>query len=684
MSGQYEEWQTTLVAAFLTPREGPVVFFVDETELRRLCPDTPNVVDNLSAAVRSELQPDAGQSMFGRVMASYQRWRRGPRLDAPPVLPVIAITVLAATMMRSDANARSTNYYLRLAELLARDDTAESIETVRNDLRQGDAFLDVVDMWRGLHKWIESQDGAVGTSTIHDHTHFQRIGYPLSQAIVRQSDRTALTRFFHAINLDPDAAPDDRVLFKSLIVWTEGGQSGLSESFIRALSDAELRTLVISVARAHAQAWDGRVLTSDGSRRIAMRLGVDLHTWQARWLFPVPPDEPESISVLDSQSKQEVTLTARPGSDYYAADGSPAVTPERLLSGFRLRGNEFTAEFPASPVLFLRRDPQTGALTSAIGILPFEEHLVAVSAAHVADFQEVLSHAAVEGWSSVPQRRSALLSGYALYKDVRFKDDHALKRALGRFPGLRRVGVAPPVVPRARLVRGLPLATSISSRHYLVGGEPDLLIPPQVDRRRVTVMIDGRREQLEANGFPLELRRFIGEAGSHVVNADGDELSFTTLQEGPQIVPPSRVPSLGWMSDVEISDQGPTFVVTGACVSYRAKSTSLVMARRGRDESWLLLDHGRAERVTEPSPPAFLDTFDVELHLPQFEVNAPSTARWLAQRRGDRWHLTAIAPAATRKYELDFNVLEAWKRACKDTNGAQLWKAQLSMAARTM
>lgn len=679
MTGEYEEWQSLLSDAFLLPHDGPTVLFLDDSEITRLLPGAEDAGRHLAEAVRTRVRPSEGRSMFSSVTAAYQQWQRGSQAGPPPVLPVIAITVLAATRMRSDSEARSTNYYLRLAQALLPDTDPGAIETLRNNLREGGAFLDAVEMWRGLHAWIEAQDGTVGISTIRDHPHLQRIGYPLSQALVRQSDRMTLTRFFQALDFTPGSAPEAGVILGALDIWTAALQNRLSDAFMRALSDTDIRPLLAAVVEAHAQAWDGRVLTSDGRQRIAMRLSIDLDAWEVRWLFPIPPGGPEALTVLSPDSEQEVGLTDTVGLGYYAARGAPAVSPELLLSGMRLRGGEFTAEFPPSPVIFLRPDPQTGTWSSVPGMLPFEEHLVAISGAHAGEFQQVLREAAAEGWRLIPQRGSVLLPSYALFQNVRFTDGQALELVLSRLPGLRRIGVTPAVIPRARLVRGLPIATTISATHYLVGGEPDLLLPSGPDPRPATVTLDGRREHLQANGFPLELRRFISDTGRHIVDADGQELAFTTLEEGPDPAQPAGTAILGWTSAAQMSGSGQALAVVGARVASITGMTA-VLARRSRDESWLLHDDGRTEGIAEPAPPHFLSSIDVEIHSPYFEISAPASARWLAQRRGARWHLTEVGPADPNEYNLDIDVLDAWRRACSDANGAQLWKLQLSMS----
>lgn len=682
MAGEYEEWQSLLSATFLLPHNGPTLFFIDDSELARLRPDVKDPAGDLAEAVCSRLRLADGRSMFSTITADYRQWERGPWSEAPPVLPAIAITVLAATRMRSDAEARSTNYYLRLAQALSPGASASSIGMLRNDLGVGGAFLDVVEMWRGLHAWIEAQDGYVGTSTIRDHPHLQRIGYPLSQALVRQSDRLTLTRFFHALDFDSGSVPAIGVILGALDIWTAAAQNSFSESFMRALRDTDIRPLLAAVVEALAQAWDGRVLTSDGMQRIAMCLSIDLEAWKVGWLFPVPPGKPEALTLITPDGEQRVGLTLTAGSDYYSVMEEATVNPELLLSGVRFRGSEFTAEFPALPVIFLRPDPQTGAWSSVAGMLPFEEHLVIISGAYVADFRQALHEAAVEGWRLIPQRGVALVPGYAMFERVRFMNGQALELALSRLPRLRHIGVAPATVPRARLVRGLPITTSISATHYLIGGEPDLLLPFGPDPRLATVALDGRREQLQANGFPLELRRFLSGLGRHIVYADEQELVFTTLDEGPDPARPPGTAALGWTSNTQMGGSDRALVVVGALVTEMTSVTPM-LARRGRDESWLLHDDGRTERLAEPAPPGFLASIDIGIHSPCFEISAPASALWLAQRRDTRWHLTEIGPANPKDYDLHIDVLDAWKRACRDSNGAQLWALQLSMAKGT-
>lgn len=675
----YEQWQKLLADVFLHPHHGPTVFFVDDSELGRLNPGEDSA-RNLSAAVRCRLRLTAGRSMFNPLLMAYRRWQRGPKVEPPPVLPVIAISVLAATRMRSDKAARSTNYYLRLAQTILPDGTDSGLEALRRDLEERRAFLHVVDMWVGLHHWIEGQQGDVGTSTIPEVPHPSRIGYPLSQALVRQSDRASLTRLFQALNLSPGDSPSPETLLRALDIWAEDGRNRLSEAFMGALADSQMRSLLGSVVVAHARAWDGRVVTSEGKQNIAVKLSIDLDTWQTRWLFPVPKGGPRTLVLAGQEESQGVTLSAVEGREYYTDHNAPAVTFSRVCSGFQLRGGEFAAVFPPSGLVFFSPDPQTGAWSSVPGMVPYEEHVVAVISQHAVDFRRLLEEAAAEGWRRVPQRRSFLIEGYELFQRVRFFDGQALRDVLSRLPGLRTIGAVSEVVPRAKLVHGLPVASSISAHHYLSGGAPDLLLPFGREHRIATVTLDGRRDRVPANGFPLPIRRFVDEAGRHVVQADGQELVFTTVGEGPDPAPPAGTARLGWTSSGQMSESNQADAAVMGALVPGITATGTVLGLRGRDESWLLHEDGHGEKVAEPPPPRFLSSIDIEFYSPVFEIGVASTARWLAQRRGPLWRLTEIGPASPKHYEVEIDLLDGWKRACTDTNGARLWKMRLQIA----
>jgi len=674
---RYSWWQRVLADAFFAPQDGPVVLFIDDDELRKIAPGMDDPAGDLARSVRKVSSHTPGE-YFSRATRMQRLWKLGDRASPPPVLPVLALTVLAATRMRSDGQALSTNYYRRLAESIEPGATTSRVTQLKGEV-DGDAFLDVVGMWCTLDDWIGEQSGRIGVSTIRTHERLTRIGYPQSQALLTRSDRAELTRFFAALNIRESGLPDESSMLRALEVWTTARQNRLGDTFMAALHSAETKGLIGSVVLACAAAWDGQVVTKDGRRRIAIQLGIDFEEWSTSWLFPLQGEATDSI-LLDGLAHVggRVALVGNPPSQYYLAEGPPAVTTELVTQGFRLQGSAYAAEFPKAEVLIFARDADTGGWSSTAGITPYETHVVAATAAKSAAVSRVLTAAAETGWIPRKQGARPLLPGFVLYEGVRFTDDVALQHALSDEPDLRALGVAPTLIPLARFVRGLPLDREFAPSHYLVGGEPDLLLPTEEEPKLVVLSLGGKEEVVTANGFPFEVRRFPSFEGATEVIADGQKLTFTLLEESVVEATPKGTATLGWRDDGRLTEAPESPLVIGAVVA-RTTDPPTVICRRGRDETWLLLDGGGAQQLVEPSPPVFTNAVGFSFTPGYFEAPASQSAHWLAQRSGANWHLIRLSPGAPQDVKATFDVLATWKRTAEST-GSALWEIRLGLA----
>lgn len=677
MDDRYLRWQNTLSDAFLTEQSGALVLFVDDEELRRIAPDLDDPAADLALAVRDASSKSPG-AYFSRIETQHKLWRQGDRTAPPPTLPVLALTVLAATRMRSDGQALSTNYYWRLAESLNPEASHSQLTALRDEVA-GQTFQDVAGMWSSLDKWVAAQGGRVGASTIRTHERLTRVGYPQSQALLTRGDRAELTSFFTALNLSKTSLPDEETMLRALEVWTTRSQNRLGETFMAALKDDKTRGLIAAVVLAFASAWDGHVITRDGRRRIGIRLGIDLDEWTIEWLFPVQ-DDVESSIVLDGlgPSAEQISLTHQPPYRYYIAEHCPPVSPELVRQGLHLRGRHFAAEFSKADVLIFAQDAQTGAWSTTAGITPFETHIIAAISSESVAVARVLTNAAEDGWTPRRQGTDALLPGFNLFQDVRFKNDKALQGALAEEPGLRLLGVAPTLVPRARFVRGLPLDRDLAPNHYLVGGEPDILLPTPEVSDAVVLSLNGVEDLIMANGFPFEVRRLRYSEGDVDVVADGQSLRFTLHAESAIEATPVGTGALGWSREGGLTATVEDTQVVGAVVS-GPPDAPVVLGRRGRDETWLLLDGGEALRCAEPGLPTFTQRAGFSYEPAYFEVQVRPSAQWLAQRTGLDWQLTRLTPGTPRAVKASFAVLETWART-RDASGATFWTLQLGIA----
>ena len=631
----YSEWQSLLARAYFGKRDVPVVFFAADDELERVAPAAQEftAAEALAHAVLLFVRLEDGVNMFAPLRGLRNAWRAG-RTGPPPTLPLLALTVLAATRMRRDVEASSANYYLRMAQALLPGGDPAQVQDARSHL-PGAFERDVTPMWRELHEWMARSHGQFGRSTVRAHPHLTNIGYPLSQALVRASDKALLTRFFAAIDVVGSGVPSEGALLSYLRLWAVRHRN-LSETLRSALEDESLSAMIGPIVAALASAWDGRVVTPEGRRRLEVRLFLDLEGWQGRWMVKVG----ERVDLSGSVGGTTCTITAMPASfgAYASMDGAPSPTGAVVGEGFRLDGAGVSAEFVGVRLAAMRQDADAGGWLSCEGIEPYANHLLAAHPELAATVKEVLTQAADAGWRSLPQRAGdALLAGYSLFRKVRFSDRQKLDDALARLPGHAKQVLRPAVTARPRLASGLPLVRSVASGCYLAGGEPDLLLPVADETRAVSVAFDGVNQTFTASGFPIPLSVLPGiELGAHQVEADGESLRFTVLDRSPADGPAPGTGNLRW--DPEVGVLGTAGGPGGICGPHAPDGVCDVeplLVRRGASESWWLHPDGTCTASAEPERAAFLEA--AGLRSVFYEAVRPSTAAWLVQKRRREW-----------------------------------------------
>lgn len=677
---RYAQWQEILARAFLGAHPGvPLVFFVDDDELRRLAPGSTNPAGDLAAAVAELVYPQRGAAMFAALGRATARWDSSAEDQPPATLPVLALSVLAATRMHTDEQARSSNYYLRLAQALLPGAPAADVDATRLALRGG-AFIAVAKMWQDFDRWLGERGGSAGISTIRDHPEHTRIGFPLSQALVRRSDRAALTRFFEALEISQLGVPSSDALLEYLRIWAARPR-GLGEAFRRLLADDTLRPLLQPLVRGLAETWDGRVVTMEGLTHLDIAVVLDLERWAAWWAIPGGrgPAHDTLVGTI-AGIPVEIAITRDPYSGLFRLSGVPVVNSQALHDGVRLRGATCVAELAPIRILVLSEDSDAGGWLSTRSIVPFREHVIAASADLANDVECVLQRAAKSGWRRVRQpAERPLLAGYVLFLDIIFDDPDELDDALATVPALLSAAIRPDSTTRARLVNGLPLARPISRDCYLAGAEPDLLLPVGDLRRFVDATLDGTEQDppFLASGFPIELRR-IGPLlpGLHVIEADRDNLRFTVLRTNPS-THTSGTAELGWDGQGEIRADLAEPMVCGAAVEGQDAFEPLLV-RRGPGRVWLIHKNGHCSSVIEP-PPVVEPLSQIRgFSGYYFELNPPRSAAWLAEQRGSSWKMRGICRQEPEFASLDVGSRLVWSAlALHGPDGDPLWQLYL-------
>ncbi|MER6936441.1 hypothetical protein ABTX24_07340 [Nocardioides sp. NPDC127514] len=650
LAPEYARWQARLAHEFLDGHAGqPVVMFVDCDELQRLADDTEDGPRSLAAAVRSLVNIQRRGAMFRRACLAEKLWRQGPRTSPPPTLPILALSVFAASEMRTDASGARHNYYTRLARAFLPDGADHEVEDLRLVLRQ-QGSLDLTTLWQGFDAWLSEQAGAFGTSTIREDPDLRRIGYPLSQTLVRRSDRAVLTRFFDRMNLTRAGVPGPDALLSLLKVWTHRRSHGFSERFVEALDETAMHVYLKPLIHGLAVAWDGKVVTAEGLRRLEIRLAIDLDEGKAWWVVPAVSDLPGDIveGRVDG-TPFTALLTPDDHSSLYAADDLPPVMPIALQHGFSARGSSCVAEYQPSKFLAFIESAHAGGWMSVDALEAYEEHVVAVTTDFASAVEQALGTAADTGWRKVADAiANNILSGYAIYFRVTFSDRDALTAAIRRLPGAAVGQIRLGTTVRPRLINGLPLFKRVSRNTYLAGGEPDLELPVGTEPRTVDVVLDGSPPQgIPASMFPFPFAR-LGpyEPGTHAIEADGETLPFY-VSPGPDAdwIPPG-LGSLAWVDD-QLREATGGSDVCGAMTAATDSSNKTILARRGALENWLVDHRGHVTELAEPPAPTCLEHASFMF----FDVS-PDRGAWLLQRRTTGWQAVRLRVAEPAFHEL--------------------------------
>ncbi|UJP40258.1 hypothetical protein [Cellulomonas palmilytica] len=675
---RYSWWSDSIRRAYFDQAGKPCVLAVDDAELGRLAPDRDDAVADLVQAVLRVGGAPTSSDFFPGVMARFQRWRIGGRVELPPVLPLLALSVLAAHRMHGDGTYSKSNYYIRLSELLAAGGAPGGPEEIRAQVER--RFGRVAEMWQGLDEYLRRHPEH-GESTIPERPRLTIIGYPMSQALVRRSDRAVLTQFFSRLRLGTQRDMPRDLVLANLRLWASRPR-GFSEPFVRAINSADLEPLVIPIVLSLLHSWDGQVLGPEGRTQVAARLVIDPDRWSSSWVVQAAADIGDTFTGTIDRRSVEVQVLRSEGASYAPLEGLPSTPGSLCRSGFELRGDQATVVARGARLVFFAEDPALGAWLSRGSMSPYEEHIVAASADISSSFREALETAADPGWREVRQRpESPLLVGYVIYRKVRFSRDAPLDSTLQKLPSLATAGLRPDHTARARFVNGLRVARGVSSNCYLTGCAPDLLLPSGAESRPVIVTLDGVNQQFRATGFPIPLRRVSGlEPGPHNVEVEGETLTFHLVRDDPAPENATGAEGLAWDTGGSLSTATVDALARGAVVA-GVDILRPIFAQRGQDESAVIHRDGHWQRVIEPGRPAFLK--DQVSPSPRFELQAPPSAVWLAQRRGVRWRVLKLAEEAPAfsADSLSASDRDAWRRLVG--NGPEhdtLWWAYLQAA----
>lgn len=659
----YDKWQSKLFDEFFPTNrpDEPVIMFLDDEELMRICPGLPNPVESLTSAVLAELRQTDKPTVFDRIERRLTSWRKGPQDQAPPCLPLLAVTVIAGSRMRRDGDFASSAYYPRLVSLMTSGTNSLTATGIQKH------FDVVAEMWQTLDEWIERNQDLVGASTIRTHETFNRIGYPLSQTVLKASDRERLSGFFDRLHVDRNSKSSPDQLLAKLRLWLDKPR-GFSPAFVDLVQQGSGNPLLLAVIAKLATEQPSGLAAAESQVRLDLSLRIDPEDWSINWVIPVHA----RLEKHELKQDNGALLSIRKpdyGSVYDVVTGSLPQDALLINHRFRATGTRAVLIKKVHQLWILRIDPQSGHWQSVSDVSPGEQHLLVVQESDVEEMNGLLVACAAPGYWKF---RGKLFPGWAVYVDVCFVESIDLSAA-GSFNSLGQLLKSPPT-SQARLMNGLKLRTDIGGRHYLLGGEPDVKLPEESSTEYVQVVLDNKLPgtRMKPNGsiFPL---RLVGpfDEGKHVVSVGDSKLEFFVHSSGSA--------AQRQMTERNYHDVG--FPGSGT----KEEAPHYVLCRRGREAAvWFVDSAGLVRRCAEPSMSPSLT-----------RLGFPTSYRWkMPVPKGSSWVLTEWAGKLSKPQRIaadppNFGVLDAsaqafWRRVTQETisNPDPLWRAYLSQSIK--
>lgn len=399
---RYERWNDEIAAVIFSPMAAGMPVYLDLeddvlTEIGQAAePESIDAGTALIATVRQTLDLNEGPSkVFRRHLLRLDSWESTDRLDAPPVLALLAALSLAAENMQAADGMAANNYYGRLAELLHLDDheTKLFIDAYRKKQPATDRFVSA-RLWESLNDWLERLEGNRGLPTAYavSHTH---VGLPLSQALVRSVDRDKFREVFGFNGLAPHSSLPPAEMEELLSYWVDRNPSPVSNNLQAMwLADSTARERIIDVARLCLEAWDGTYegtlsSTSGGPPRIdAVRVKALVRTFPRHQLdlnivVPARTDpHDETVDAINTDGEVLGTLPLIPSSSGWLTLANPTdVDTRSLLEGhvaLRREGQDAPMRRQPRRLVPLRFDPIAQAFLETERLQLGEDSLVLV------------------------------------------------------------------------------------------------------------------------------------------------------------------------------------------------------------------------------------------------------------------------------------------------------------------
>ncbi|MDA0241803.1 MAG: hypothetical protein OT477_00155 [Chloroflexi bacterium] len=522
---KYDDWNKALANYFYNEAqaEKPVYLQVDDDILSEIAQEIGIPKEDgrkaFIAAVRhrARLKEDPFFRFFSRV------WQN----NIPPFIAFLGLCVLAAFDMDYDdeKGVSSANYYDRLKDLLG--------------VKRPKRFDDVGELWERLNQWLDKDhEQKLGKATASYITH-RHVGYPISQALMRMTDRQKLPDFFVECKLKPEQEWVTPEYFKHELVQLATKTTWPFSNRVWRIfekQDDDAMTLVARIVHAEYGGWDGRSTEQIrmgflSIQKIALQLEINYDGFECT-LYPCARSKsgeqfPEGVY----QSFQTIKLRRDP----------------YLLNWFTaLPDYPFLMEFFAEKELGLQSlDRRFRQQISPASIMLFREDSDGELGSYVRyDGQPILR----ETYQIVCHNRlrnliETYLTKHGQYSEILTSDNPIYKNWVcfrdARLVNRQEV-VNEALTPLIPAKIGLSLrrkgGLKLGRDKYLLGGEPEVEITAD-DEHETTVYIDDKPyKTFSAESLIIDLRELGWQNGGHTIRLgeNGRNYSFYIVASGTE------------------------------------------------------------------------------------------------------------------------------------------------------
>ena len=413
---------------------------------------------------------------FGSIAARCDSWADGDRQSAPPSLPLLAVTVLAASMMDRSTEVGAHNYYSRLRHLLDPSDDQHGMP--------GDYAGAIPRLWRQLQTWLNADmRGERGILTLPSdealagNRYRKNIGHALQQALFRASDRRRLVAFFRAVGLEPDEEEIEAAeLRRTLALWA-GRRLPQAERLYSLATRTEHETYCLHLLERQAADWDGLLDDPDTGKPVSP-IRLYLTTRPRALRIVLPRDERMPLKTSIDWGDDEIQLSSSSSEPYFHPVPLPiSISSEALSDDLTVVGPDIGAALEARSIHALRYDEYVGAWISADSIAFGELHHLLAHDNELAELvrftqSEEIDIAHVSSFADHVPAQWNVISGFRILRRPAKEPPTALATLLRSGGG-----------PRLRLVGGLRVPEF--TRAYLTGGAPLLAIPAELRSHQI-------------------------------------------------------------------------------------------------------------------------------------------------------------------------------------------------------